>query len=462
MPQPRIAVVGAGVTGLTAAEAITGAGGSVTVLESTGDPGGQVRTVAFEGRQVDVGAEALHLAGPHLTGLLDRLELTRRLIRSAPGATWVWTRRGLRRLPAGVGPAGPSRLAPVIRSRILGPVALARAALEPLVPAHATAGADVSVGEYLSHRFGRGLVDLLVDPVLGTLHAGDVDRLSLRAAAPYLAAQAGSHRSLLLARRGRAAAAPAFATLDGGLEVLIRSLVDVVTARGGEVRVGTAVRSIWPDGSGVEVETAAGREHFEGAILAVPAHVAAKLVRATGERASAELAPVRSASVVTVLASYPRAAVEHSAAAEATGLLVPSWSGLFLKAATFLTNKWPHLDHGDGRFLVRMSAGRIGDPDPTRMPDDEIVQRLHHDLAGATGMSAGPDATWVERWPRTMAQLEVGHRDRVDAAASVLTERGPVVLAGAPYDGVGIATCVRSGSEAAARVLAAAVGAVVA
>lgn len=457
MPQPRIAVVGAGVTGLTAAEAIAGAGASVTVLEAGGTAGGQVRTVSFEDRDLDVGAEALHLAGPHLTGLLDRLDLTRRLVHAAPGETWVWTRHGLRRLPSGVGPAGPTRLAPVVRSRILGPVALARAALEPLVPARSRidAGADMSVGEYLSHRFGRELVDALVDPVLGTLHAGDVDRLSLLAATPYLAAQATAHRSLLLARRGRSSAAPTFATLEGGLEVLVGALVDAVTAGSGEVHLGSAVRSISPSGSEVEVETSAGSELFDGAVLAVPAHVAARVLEAPGKPAPPGLESLRSTSVVTVLASYPRAAVARSVAAGATGLLVPSWSGLFLKAATFLTNKWPHLDRGDDRFLVRMSAGRIDDADPTGMSDVEIVERLHLDLATATGIATGPDATLVERWPRTMAQLEVGHRGRVDAASRFLDERGRVVLAGAPYDGVGIAACVRSGTEAARRLLAA-------
>jgi oxygen-dependent protoporphyrinogen oxidase len=454
--EPHIAVVGAGVTGLVAAEVLSRDGAVVTVYEAGSRAGGQLRSVPFAGHRVDVGAEALHV-DPGLGELIDRLALTDRLVRATPGTTWIWTRRGRRRLPAGVGPAGPSRLWPVARSGILGPAALARAALEPAVPRLAPAGGadgDVSVGDYLSHRFGHRLVDALVDPVLGTLHAGDVSTLSLRAATPYLAAQADRSRSLLVARRGGSTGPPpSFATFPGGLTTLVDALVRSTVDRGGELRLGEPVTSVVPDGDSVRVTTADGTETFDGAVLAVPAAASSTLLGdSIGTVATTSLGQLRSASVVTVLAAYPVEEVLGCPALRANGLLVASDLGRLLKAATFLGSKWPHLRDPD-HFLVRLSAGRIGGEDPTRLDDDELVARLHRDLADATGIPVTPSVTLVQRWPRAMAQLEVGHLGRVGGVARELAARGPVVLAGAPYEGVGVASCVRSGTAAARRLL---------
>lgn len=450
MSQRSVAVVGGGLTGLVAARSLARAGARVTVFESSERPGGQVHTVDVAGHPVDVGAEALHAAGPYVGELLADLGLEDSVVHANPGSAWIWTERGLRRLPAGVGPAGPTRLGPVVRSGILGPIGLARAAMEPFVPERASAS-DTSVGAFLSRRFGAQLTDRLVDPLLGSLHAGDISRLSLQSATPYLAARAQRHRSLLLGGKGPTPAAPSFLSFPKGL----RTLVDALVANGGfELRLGVPIETLAPSPHRVEIRTADGAgETFDAAVLAVPAHVAAALLRSSAVSAASRLGEMHSASVVTVVAGYPRAAAEATPALRSTGLLVPSSMGRLLKAATFLSNKWPHLDDPD-LFLVRLSAGRAGSEDPGRRSDPELVAQLHADLASATGLSVPPSVTHVQRWPRTMAQLEVGHRDRLAAIAGVLEGLGPVVLAGAPYDGVGLATCIRAGDAAADRLLA--------
>lgn len=141
----RVAVVGGGVSGLVAARELALAGARVTVLEAGSTIGGQVRTVTFAGCQVDVGAEALHDAAPQVRRLITDLGLQEDLVHASTGAAWIWTARGLRRLPAGVGPGGPTRLGPVLRANVLSPAGLARAAMEPLVP-RTSVDPDLGVG----------------------------------------------------------------------------------------------------------------------------------------------------------------------------------------------------------------------------------------------------------------------------------------------------------------------------
>lgn len=440
-------VVGGGISGLVAARELAGTGAHVTVLEAGPRLGGQVRTVPFAGCQVDVGAEALHAAAPQVGQIIADLGLEHLVEAARPGSAWIWTARGLRPLPAGVGPSGPTRLGPVLRSNVLSPRGLARAAMEPLLP-RTSVDPDVGVGTYLARRFGPQVRDRLVDPVLGALHAGEVDRLSLHAAAPHLAAVAKRHRSLLLAHRARRGGqAPTFVTFRSGLV----TLVDALTADPAiDVRLSTPVAAVRPAASGYRVEpVGAAPLLVDGVVLAVPAQVALGLIESIAPAAAAPLDSLRSVGVVTVLAAYPRQAVAGLRAFDGTGVLVASDQHRFLKAATFLSRKWEHLETPT-MFLVRLSAGRAGGPVVGGLDDREVVERLHADLAAVTGLDAAPAFTHVERWPGAMAQLEVGHTDRMATIRGALGALPNLALAGAPYDGVGLAACISSGQRAAA------------
>jgi oxygen-dependent protoporphyrinogen oxidase len=338
----------------------------------------------------------------------------------------------------------------------MSPLGLARAAAEPLLPA-TVIGDDCSVGEFVERRFGRQVHDRFVEPLLGSLHAGDIDRLSLRAATPYLAASADRHRSLLLASRSRAASgALAFVTLASGLDGVVDRL-----ARNSRITVhlGAPVTALEHRAHGWVLHRRADEaRHADVVVLAVPAAPAGRLLgpvlggpRDGGVTASDLLASQPVASVATVIAAYPAGALSERHR-QTTGLLVPGAAGRTLKSAIISSRKWAHLD--DGRTtLVRMSAGRARGPE-LPADDEALAAALHADLAELLGLSAAPQRVEVVRWADALPQLEVGHLARVAEVRRQVATVGGLVLAGASYDGVGIAACISSGGQAAADVLA--------
>lgn len=451
--RPMVAVIGGGVSGLICARRLSQQGVHVTLFEAEPSLGGAIRTTVFAGHHIDLGAEAVHVLAPGMKELINELGLRDELISSNPGSSWLWTRRGLRRLPAGVGPSGPRRLRPVLVSGVMSMRGLIRAGLEPLIPRRALVG-DIGVGEYVSQRFGRQVVERFVDPILGSLHAGNVYKLSLRAITPELVAIADKGSSVMLSRRGQKSGPPlSFATWPGGLSTLVnRILIDTDV----EVRASTSIESVrkLPNGRYQIAETNGNVIEVDGVVLAVPARVAAQLIRSLSQNAADILERIRYASVATVLVAYRLEAAKEVRALKATGLLVPSSKGRILKAATFLTTKWSHLADPNF-FLMRLSSGRADEREIEKLEDSALVARLHSDLVDATGISAEPVEYFVQRWPDAMPQLEIGHLELVAKARAELENYPGVMLAGASYDGLGIAACLRSGERATKACLAA-------
>lgn len=453
--RPVVAVVGGGITGLAAAWTLSGAPTPVVLMEATGRPGGKVRTDEVGGQPVDVGPDAFLALVPDATDLCRAVGLGGDLVAPATGRAFIWTRGRLRPLPQGLVLGVPTALGGLARSGLLSPWGLARACLDRVLPP-TPAARDRSVGDLVAARLGGEALDRLVDPLLGGIHAGDSRELSVAATAPALEAASGRSRSLirgLRAQAGRAEAAsgPVFLSLASGLGTLAQRLSTELVGRGVDLRTNTEVRSLDRVGDRWRLATPAGAMDADAVVLAVPSPVAARLVSPHAAGVAAELEGIDYASVVVVSLVYPASSL--SRALDGSGFLVPRREGRLITACTWSSSKWPHLAR-PGRILLRASAGRWNDERAIAMQDGDLIDRLHVELAEALGLAAPPLAVRVTRWPRAFPQYRVGHLERLARIDAGLAGLSGLVVAGAPYRGVGLPACVAQGRRAAEAVLA--------
>jgi protoporphyrinogen/coproporphyrinogen III oxidase len=429
----RYAVVGGGIAGLAAAHDLTKAGHEVVVHEASERVGGKLRTERFAGVQLDAAPDAFLARRPEALELCRELGLADDLRPPASGSSYIWSRGRLRPVPKGQVLGVPTDLVALARSGILSPAGAARAALEPVLPGEPLVG-DAAVGDVIRARFGEEVAARLVDPLIGGINAGHTDLLSIDAVAPQIAAAARRHRSLVRALKEQPPPqpGPVFLTHPGGMERLVDALVEAIESRGGEVRSGSAVTDL-------------DDLDADGVVLAVPAPVAARLLDGP---VAATLADVAYSSVTLVTFAYPDAAVDRPL--DASGFLVPRPEGLLMTACSWASTKWAHLA-APGRFLLRVSAGRVGDDRALGMPDDAVVAQLRDELELTMGVRGEPIEVAVHRWPGAFPQYQPGHLDRV---RGVLAELPPhVALAGALLGGVGIPACIGTGRAAATRLL---------
>ena len=69
-------------------------------------------------------------------------------------------------------------------------------------------------------------------------------------------------------------------------------------------------------------------------------------------------------------------------------------------------------------------------------------------------LNAEPLFARVYKWKSAMAQYSVGHLERLQRIESLRQNLPGLALAGNGYNGIGVPDCVRSGTEAAGKILA--------
>lgn len=452
--RPRVAIIGAGLTGLATAWLLRG-DAAVTVFDAAGHEGGQIRTVPVAGVPLDVGADAFLARQPEAEALVRSLGFgDDDLVAPLTGRVHLWVRGRLRPMPAGTVLGAPSSVRALGRSGVLGPGGLARAALEPVAARRFVPG-DRSVADLLGERFGRQVVDTLVEPLLGGVYAGAVDRLSAQATMPAVWAASRGRGSLAraLAEHRRTTAddpRPVFLTLRHGLASVPQRLRERL---GDRVLLRTPVTGIARTADGWSVATGsltprAADEVFDAVVLAVPAAAAARIVEDLDAEVARELAGIRAASVGVVALAYDPA--DARAVPPGSGVLVPRAEGHLVKAITVSSRKWPHhRDHG-GVFLLRASVGRVDDRRALQLDDATLADRVDAEVRWALGIERPARERVVVRWPDALPQYEVGHLGRVERIRHAAAQRLPgLAIGGAALDGVGLAARSRDAARLA-------------
>ena len=318
----HVVVVGGGITGLACALELGDAGIEVTVLEAADRLGGSIRTSDFGGLAIDEAADAFLARVPEGVALAQRVGLGDSLVSPSNAGAYVWSRGALRRLPGGLALGVPGEIWPVVRSGILSVGGMARAAVEPVLPRSAVP--PDALGPLVESRFGREVLDRLVDPLIGGINAGEADRLSAEAVSPQVAAVAAAVEvaaARVAGRPPRTSArsdGPGLLRPEGWDGRLDRARCRGTRRRrpkGRRVELSTPVESIELEADGsvqISTATSAPNRHriaADAAVLACPAWASAALLAEIAPDVASTLRAIDHASVALVTLAFDDAAI---------------------------------------------------------------------------------------------------------------------------------------------------------
>ncbi len=458
----RIAIIGGGISGLSAAFELeerrrSGAAVDYILYESSARLGGVLRTEQIDGCLVEAGPDSFITEKPWATDLCRALGLGDQLIGSndADRKTYILVNGRLVVMPDGLMFMVPTKILPAGLSPLFSWKTKLRMAQELIHPPHSANG-DESVASFVQRHYGKEMVDRLADPLLSGVYGGEAANLSVRAVLPRFAEMERTYgslsRAMLSARRkmrdANKPAPPLFTSLKNGMQHLAETVISRLTPQ--SLLINAPVQAIQPEAGGWVVSAGLESDQFEAVIVALPANAAAQLLRTASPELSAELAAIHYSSSITVGLAYDREV--RQSLPPGFGFLVPRSEGKRLLAATFVHNKFPHRAPED-RALLRCFFAGVNAEDVWQKSDDQIVGVVRDELQQILGLTAEPLFARVYKWKAAMAQYGVGHLERLERIERLRQKLPGLALAGNGYRGIGVPDCIRSGRDAAEQIL---------
>jgi oxygen-dependent protoporphyrinogen oxidase len=458
----RIAIIGGGISGLSAAFYLqkaraAGADLEYTLFESGQRLGGSMYSDRVEGCLVEAGPDSFLTEKPWALSLCQELGIADQLIGSndAQRKTYIVVNGRLVVMPDGLMFMVPTQLVATALSPLFSwstKLRMARELLHPPRPMQA----DETVAELVERHFGAEVVDRLADPLLSGVYGGDAAKLSARAVLPRFVemeekygslsrAMLAAHKKMMATRKHPPA--PLFTSLQDGMQ----QMVDAIAARldPESVRLRTHVLRVYPEDASsswrVSVEMN-GEERFDAVLIATPANVAGTLLDGVDRGLARDFLDITYSSSVTVTLGYYMQQLTDLP--PGFGFLVPRSEGTRMLACTFVHNKFSHRAPQD-KGILRCFLGGARDEAVLGLSDDEIQETVHRELKDILKLHARPIFARVYRWRGAMAQYEPGHIARVQRIEQRAAEIPGLALAGNAYHGIGVPDCIRSGMEAA-------------
>jgi oxygen-dependent protoporphyrinogen oxidase len=444
-----VAIVGAGITGLTAAFYLQKRGIPVVLYEASNRSGGMVHSTSHGGFLTELGPNTIMTNSVAVPRLIRDLGLeSRRLLPSSSATTRYIVRNGR---PVRV----PQSLPGAIATNLLSLSAKLRVLGEPFFAK--TADPDESLAAFVRRRLGAEFLDYLIDPFVAGVFAGDPEKLSTVHALPKMSALEQRYGSLMKGavlgarerreRNAPIASEPRMFSFDGGLRVLTDTLTDRLN---GSVRLNCPVGGIEPSGRGWRIYSPAGPETYSSLLFCSPAHRLPELV--TGSDLSGELKnfeQVYYPPIARLAFGFRRSQVAHPL--DGFGALVPRKENMSILGVLFSSSMFENRAPQD-HVLLTAFAGGARNPHLRNSSADQIAEMALDDLRSLLGISGAPVFHDVVQLDRSIPQYNVGYGavkqliERIEAASPGL------YFSGNFRQGISVSDCIAAGAAAAGKV----------
>ena len=443
----KIAIIGAGITGLSVAhyleKFLKPDDAEIFLLENDSRLGGKILTVIEDGFVIEGGPDSIYLFKPGAMELIKELHLEESIVRPPVGArAFIFSRGKLRNFPEGFYGLAPRDFIKFLKSDLFSFSGKFRMLLEPLIPVKDTG--DETLGDFVRRRLGKEALSRYAGPLLSGIYAADPDDMSILATFPYykdMERKYGSLTKAALRAPVKKSTGSPFLTLDKGLSMLVEAITQNLHRT--QIVLDADIRSIEKDRMGYIV---LGREKLQvdEIVFASPSFDTAKLLKNLSPEASRILKEIRYVSTLTISMAFREDGI--SLPPGSTGFMVARGENLRISACTFSSNKWP--GHApEGFHLIRCFLGRAGFEKVVDYENDEILEIALEDLRKVIGELSNPIFYRIFRWRKGMPQYRVGHLNLLGNLGESLPDG--IHIVGAAYRGIGIPDCINQGRNVA-------------
>ncbi len=461
-PPLKFAVLGGGISGLTAAYRLRTLlpHAHVELFEASDRLGGVLSTQRVGDLLIELGADSFITKQPWAVELCEELGIADELIptNTQHRRALVWQGDRLHPVPEGFVLIRPQQVGSILKTSLLSWRGKIRLLAERWRrPPRSIEGTnfDDNLARFASKRLGKETFERLVEPLVAGIYTADATKLSVAATMPDAIEVLRKHHTLWhLKENDQETASGArygsFVTPRGGVGQLVNELVSQIDDESIHVdRKASLISGDSDKGWWIDFSNAASEGPFAGVVVALPTPQAAPIVHNIDPVLAELLGSISYASSAIVCAAFRKDQIAREL--DGFGFVVPAAEQRQIIAASFSSIKFPGRAPED-TVLVRIFLGGALRPELVEFPDEELTRLALGELQKAIGTRGEPLHVEVQRWREKMPQYHVGHVQLVDDIERRVDQHPGLALAGNGYRGVGIPYCVRSGDLAAKRV----------
>jgi oxygen-dependent protoporphyrinogen oxidase len=450
-----VAIIGGGITGLTAAFYLKRAGVPVILYEAGPRVGGVIQSLRRDGYLAEFGPNTLLETSPKIAQLVQDAGLQSRRLEPDPAATARYLVRYQRPIPM------PATQLGFLTSELFSLKAKLSLIQEPFRPARRD-GVEESIAQFVQRRLGQEFLDQAVDPLAAGIYAGDPYKLSLQQAFPRLAALEEKYGSMIKGqfmgarerkKTGEVARdrAPKF-SFDEGLQVLTDTLGNYL---GDSLRLNMPVTQLTQSSEGwtldLQGKEGVSQAHHHTVIYAGTAYRLAEMkIIAPVPVDCSELSQIRYPPVASVVLGFRHEDVTHSC--QGFGMLIPKVEGFNILGTIFSSSLFPNRAPA-GHLTLTCYVGGERQPELAGLPPEKLFSLVTNDLRRLLGVKGNPTFAHSVYWPRAIPQYNVGY-GRYRALMTEMEQKAPgLLLAGSYRDGISLSDSIVSGSNVAEKVI---------
>ncbi|HSY74299.1 MAG TPA: protoporphyrinogen oxidase [Dongiaceae bacterium] len=444
-----VAIIGAGITGLTAAFYLKRKGVPVTVYEAGGRAGGVIQSSRQNGFLAESGPNTILETSPKISELIRDLNLEACRIYPSPVAKNRYVVRDKKPV------AMPSSQAEFLTTKLFSARAKFALAREPFVPPRRD-GVEESVAEFVLRRLNQEFLDRAVDPLVAGIYAGDPQKLSVRHAFPKLLEAEQKHGSLLKGqffgageqKSGEVSRRNArMFSFDDGLQLLTDALAAQL---GDSLKLNTQVTKLLQTKDGWRVSTSNGEAEFGAVIYCGTAFKLAELkIESQTLIDFSAFSEIRHPPVASVVLGFRREDVAHPL--DGFGMLIPKVENFKILGTIFSSSLFPNRAPENFVGLTSYIGGER-QPELASLPPEKLIELVCDDLRVLLGIKGEPAFKNVELYPKAIPQYNVGYGKFKELMSEIENKAAGLFFAGGFRDGISLGDSIVSGCNIVERV----------
>jgi len=438
MQQLDYAIIGAGISGLSAAYYLKKLGKKIVLLEKSGKVGGALSSEQTEGFLLERGANTVAM-NQELADMLEDLNLSAgvEFPQEQSHKRFIYRNDQLHALAQ-----HPLSL---FRSSLLSSKAKLRLLKEPFIRSRSSE--KESVAEFFSRRIGTEAYEYLVAAGLQGVYAGIPEKMSMGAILPAIVKMEKEKGSLLkgliaqqkAAKKSKAPKRRIFA-LKQGMGHLCESLGNVVRE---ELRLNTTITEIRKTAEGFKVETDSNLFQAKELIYAAPAH-GAKMLATLAPDLAKNLLSVSYAPMILLHLAYETEDIGQSC--DGFGFLIPPKENKSLLGAIWNSALFPDRAK-KGNFLFTVFVGGASHPELSPQNSAALIEGAQKEFEAIMKIDGKAVFRDMSFWQEAIPQYGLDHLTLLEKIETELKKHPGLHLLGNYLQGVSVGDCVKRAKD---------------